>query len=191
VVLGQKGLNFDDLRNNGPARFVDSKLAKTPTKSGSKQCGILAHTYQSFCATHWQTRLLCQQKSQLVEFSRIAVKLLGFFPDALTVVHFEKVWGLSMIDAFELLRTKENELARVRKEIESLRIVAALLSETDDTEALRVEPSRGQAVRCDGREGNGNTYHEESYPDSIRLLVQSSTPRRGRFRDWLGRVVGE
>jgi len=37
-----------------------------------------------------------------------------------------------MIEVYELLRSKENELARVRTEIEALRIVAALLPQLDD-----------------------------------------------------------
>ena len=42
-----------------------------------------------------------------------------------------------MIEAYERLRTKEKKLARVRKEIESLRIVAVLLSEPDDAHVMQ------------------------------------------------------
>ena len=37
-----------------------------------------------------------------------------------------------MIEVYELLRTKEDDLARVRSEIEALRIVTSLLLEQDD-----------------------------------------------------------
>jgi hypothetical protein len=42
-----------------------------------------------------------------------------------------------MIEVYELLRTKENDLARVRREIEALRIVTALLLELDDIADLQ------------------------------------------------------
>lgn len=40
-----------------------------------------------------------------------------------------------MIDAYQLLRAKESDLVRVRKEVESLCTVATLLSETDEMES--------------------------------------------------------
>jgi hypothetical protein len=46
-----------------------------------------------------------------------------------------------MKDAYELLRQKETHLARVRKEIESLRIVAPLLSEESPPDAPYQFPS--------------------------------------------------
>jgi hypothetical protein len=45
-----------------------------------------------------------------------------------------------MIEVYEVLRTKENELARVRREIEALRAVTALLAEPDDISDLQPGP---------------------------------------------------
>ena len=45
-----------------------------------------------------------------------------------------------MIEVYELLRRKENELACVRREIEALRTVTALLSEPEDIAALQPGP---------------------------------------------------
>ena len=45
-----------------------------------------------------------------------------------------------MIEVYELLRTKENELARVRREIEALRTVTPLLSEPDNIADLQPSP---------------------------------------------------
>jgi len=45
-----------------------------------------------------------------------------------------------MIEVYELLRTKENELARLRTEVEALRIVTPLLLELDDIADLQPGP---------------------------------------------------
>jgi len=45
-----------------------------------------------------------------------------------------------MIEVYELLRRKENDLARVRREIEALRTVTALLAEPDDNSDLQPGP---------------------------------------------------
>lgn len=97
-----------------------------------------------------------------------------------------------MNDAYELLRTKERELALVRKEIAALRVVAPLLSETDDAEASPGDADHGRdAALFDSQGSNSNSLAEEPLQDSIRLLFQSTAPKRGRIRDWLDRVVGE
>ena len=46
-----------------------------------------------------------------------------------------------MKDAYELLQQKEAELARVRKEIESLKIVAPLLSDGRNSDDLAQTPT--------------------------------------------------
>lgn len=102
-----------------------------------------------------------------------------------------------MNDAYELLRTKERELALVRKEIAALRVVAPLLSETNDAETndagdspIDEDHSRDPA-QFDSQGSNSNTQQDDPLQDSFRLLFQSSPPKRGRIRDWLDRVVGE
>ena len=51
--------------------------------------------------------------------------------------------GLSMKDAYEVLQQKEADLARVRHEVESLRVVASLLSDdlTSDDPTKKRESS--------------------------------------------------
>ena len=46
-----------------------------------------------------------------------------------------------MIEVYELLRTKEDDLARVRREIEALRIVTPLLLELDDIADFQPGPA--------------------------------------------------
>jgi hypothetical protein len=104
-----------------------------------------------------------------------------------------------MIDAYELLRTKENDLARVRREIESLRIVATLISETNETKASeRDDDGRRTVVQLDSSDGNEIAQHHEPLPNPTALLFQltkqnslESSPKPRRLRDWLRRAVGE
>jgi hypothetical protein len=97
-----------------------------------------------------------------------------------------------MIDVYELIRIKENELARVRQEIESLRIVAVLLSEPADAHVLQSNDDRGAAVvQFDAPVAKQNASQYERQPEPAEILFQSIAPKRRRFRDWLGRAAGE
>ena len=95
-----------------------------------------------------------------------------------------------MIKVHELLRVKENELARVRREIEALRTVKALLSEPDDIADL--EPGPGphvSPVPLEASLAEENGLQDTSSPDSAEVLFHSISPKRNRFRDWIGRAV--
>jgi hypothetical protein len=104
-----------------------------------------------------------------------------------------------MIDAYELLRIKESDLARIHREIESLRIVATLLSETDEKEVLqRDEDERRMVAQLDSSDDNKNAQYHEPLPDPTAVLFQltkqnslDSSPKPRRFRNWFGRAVGE
>jgi hypothetical protein len=104
-----------------------------------------------------------------------------------------------MIDAYQLLWAKETDLVRVRKEVESLRIVATLLSDTDETQTLpRDEGLTSTGVELDKPNSNENAQHDEPLPDPTALTVElkkqnsrESSPRPRIFRNWLGRIVGE
>jgi hypothetical protein len=104
-----------------------------------------------------------------------------------------------MIDAYELLRIKESDLARIHREIESLRIVATLLSETDEKEVLqRDEDERRMVAQLDSSDDNKNAQYHEPLPDPTAALFQmtkqnslGSSPKPRRFRNWFGRAVGE
>jgi hypothetical protein len=104
-----------------------------------------------------------------------------------------------MIDAYELLRIKESDLARIHREIESLRIVATLLSETEEKEVLqRDEDERRMVAQLDSSDDNKNAQYHEPLPDPTAVLFQmtkqnslDSSPKPRRFRNWFGRAVGE
>ena len=104
-----------------------------------------------------------------------------------------------MIDAYKLLRIKESDLARIHREIESLRIVATLLSETDEKEVLqRDEDERRMVAQLDSLDDNKNARFHEPLPDPTAVLFQmtkqnslDSSPKPRRFRNWFGRAVGE
>ena len=98
-----------------------------------------------------------------------------------------------MIEVNELLRTKENDLAHVRREIEALRIVTALLSEPDEIEDLQSgPPPYAPPVPVEASLAEENALEDTSSPDSDEVLFHSISPKRSRrLRDWIGRAVAE
>jgi hypothetical protein len=96
-----------------------------------------------------------------------------------------------MTEVYELLRTKENELARVRKEIEALRTVSELLAEPDDIPDLRPGNDPETPVLLEAPLAEENALQDTSSPDSDEVLFHSKPPKRSRLRDWIGRAVGE
>ena len=103
-----------------------------------------------------------------------------------------------MIDAYQLLRAKESDLVRVRMEVESLRIVVALLSETDETEALQMNNDRNTVVKLDASDSKESKPDDEPVSDPATLPHQlkkqnsrESSPKPSMFRNWLGRRVVE
>lgn len=97
-----------------------------------------------------------------------------------------------MIEVHELLRLKENELARVRREIEALRTVAPLLSERDDIVDLAPGPNpHVLPVPLEASLAEENVRQDTSSRDSDEVLFRSISPRRSRLRDWIGRAVGQ
>lgn len=103
-----------------------------------------------------------------------------------------------MIDAYQLLRAKESDLVRVRKEVESLRIVATLLLEADETEVVQRDGDRKTVVELDASGSNENTQNDELVPDPAALALQlkkqnsgESSSKASMFRNWLGSNVGK
>ncbi len=88
-----------------------------------------------------------------------------------------------MIDVQELLRVKEDDLARVQREIEALRTVAVLLSEPDDAHAFPSDADPGTA----SVQFEGSVAQEDASQDELSPKPE----KRSRVRDWLGRAVGE
>jgi hypothetical protein len=97
-----------------------------------------------------------------------------------------------MIEVYELLRTKENDLARVRREIEALRIVTALLAEPDDIPDSQPGPDPlASPVPLEASLVEENTLQDTSSADSDEAFLHSKPPNRSRLRDLIGRAVGE
>ena len=97
-----------------------------------------------------------------------------------------------MTEVHELLRTKENELARVRRETEALRTVIPLLLELDDIADLQPGPDpHASIVPLNASLAEQNAQQDTSSPDSDEVLFSSISPKRNRLRDWIGRAVGE
>jgi len=98
-----------------------------------------------------------------------------------------------MIDVHELLRRKENDISRVRREIDALHLVAPLLSDSDESYA----PGNGHAdVAAVDVETNAATheFHQDQFFGEAESAESSSDPiqpKRGILRDWFNRAAGE
>lgn len=96
-----------------------------------------------------------------------------------------------MIDVYEMLRMKENDIVRVRKEIQALRFVAPMLLEPEEVQVLQPETDPGTAVGSMENDGTvENLPHDEPSPDSAELS-DGIPPKRSRLRDLLGLAAGE
>ena len=94
-----------------------------------------------------------------------------------------------MIDAYEMLRRKENDIIRVRKEIEALHFVVPMLLEPEEIQVL--EPNAGTAVASLESDGTvENLQHDEASRDSAEI-TDGIPPKRSRLRELLGLAAGE
>jgi hypothetical protein len=97
-----------------------------------------------------------------------------------------------MKQVHEVLRMKENKIAQVRKEVEALRLVAPLLSESDQGEGSPSEDDSDDAlVSIDDAIGTEDRSQVEASADADDVMFQSIGPKRSKLRDWLGRAAGE
>jgi Icc-related predicted phosphoesterase len=100
-----------------------------------------------------------------------------------------------MIDVQELLKQKENDIIRVRKEIDALHLVSQILSEPDEAQSLQHNADSETAVHA--VPGNENGEHIEGIDASNgRSIAQEDlsepiSPKRGILRDWFKRAAGE
>lgn len=93
-----------------------------------------------------------------------------------------------MIDVHELLRTKENDILRIRKEIEALRVVASLLADSE-LNASQTEPvSVETRLAHDINPSDENSLQDESQP--VEASSESIPPKR-TLRDWFSRAAGQ
>ena len=96
-----------------------------------------------------------------------------------------------MIDAYEMLRRKENDIVRVRKEIEALHFVVPMLLEPEELQGLQPETDPGTAVASHESDATvENLPHDEASPDSAELS-EGIPPKRSRLRELLGLASGE
>ena len=94
-----------------------------------------------------------------------------------------------MMDVRELLQAKENDLARVRKEIHALRVAAPLLSEDDEEQVS--EPTDDEAEADLKAENSETGAHEEPVPEGNEIFSRAMPPKQSRLRNWLGLAAGE
>ncbi len=92
-----------------------------------------------------------------------------------------------MIDVHELLRMKEEDLIRVRKEIEALRLVAPLLVDSDHAYAPQSDLS---AVDSAGPANTHPIHQAHSQDESHEPQTVSASPKRSLL-GWLNRAAGE
>lgn len=96
-----------------------------------------------------------------------------------------------MNDVYEILRQKENDIVRVRKEVQALRFVAPLLSDSSDAQVLEPETGSDSAsVSVDNNLEEQNATQSEESPESSEV-GQAIPPRRSRLRNLLGLAAGE
>ena len=92
-----------------------------------------------------------------------------------------------MVDVYEILRQKENDIVRVQKEIQALRFVAPMLFEADDPQFLLPEgDSVTLAIENDVTIENP-LQDEASPPAEVSLAIP---PKRSRLRNLLSLATG-
>ena len=107
-----------------------------------------------------------------------------------------------MIDVHELLRKKENDINRVRKEIHALQLVAPLLSDSEETRTapdhaqpkLTSQPVEETAPVEDVHASLASGEFEGVFEGELEAVEGSSEPippKRGMLREWFSRAAGE
>ena len=104
-----------------------------------------------------------------------------------------------MMDVYEMLRQKEDDIERVRKEIWALRFVAPMLSDSDDPQVLQPELEQVLEPAFDPDTTNlsldanvdEKTPAETEQPSEALEVGQAIPPKRSRLRNLLGLAAGE
>ena len=97
-----------------------------------------------------------------------------------------------MIDVHELLRKKEDDIVRVRKEIDALYVVAQILSDADEETGSRVNGgSEPVPVSIEAYSAQASLPQDELLPESAEASSESIPPRRSLLRNWFGQAAGE
>ena len=95
-----------------------------------------------------------------------------------------------MIDVHELLRNKENDIIRVRKEIQALRFVAPLLLE-DDAQVLQPNADPEHATLALESDPAEYPPHGEHSSEPGEMPSESNPSTVSRLRSMLGLAAGE
>lgn len=94
-----------------------------------------------------------------------------------------------MIDVHELLRRKEDDLFRVRQEIEALRLVASLLTDSDQAHASQSNVHSSEStLSIETNPSPEDPSHDGLHPAGT--LSESTSPKRSLL-GWLSRAAGE
>lgn len=97
-----------------------------------------------------------------------------------------------MIDVHELLREKENDIIRVRKEIDALYVVAQILSDShEDAGAPVIGGTEPVPVTAEGYSAQASLPQDNVTPESADVTSESIPPRRSLLQNWFGRAAGE
>lgn len=96
-----------------------------------------------------------------------------------------------MIDVYEMLQKKENDIIRVRKEIQALRFVVPMLLEPNEAEGLQPDAEfQTDAASLESDVNIENPPQGEASPESTEAS-EGIPPKRSRLRDLLGLAAGE
>jgi hypothetical protein len=118
----------------------------------------------------------------------VKLQLFGHLQSGVITFYFEGIErsesenrSTAMKDAYEVLYQKEADLARVRQEVESLRIAASLLTDEALAEQAGESPSRRSAMSAGesslaahleaaatGTDGPSTTLHEPGFWKSLK-----------------------
>jgi hypothetical protein len=94
-----------------------------------------------------------------------------------------------MIDIHELLRMKEDEIVRVRKEIEALHVVAQMLSDSDLDQTLRADFESAEApFPIEANATQQEFLRDEPQPADT---LSEALPVKRSLRDWFSRAAGD
>lgn len=97
-----------------------------------------------------------------------------------------------MMDVYELLRKKEDDIIRVRKEIDALYVAAQILADSDEGEGVPVNGgSEAVPVSIEGYSAQASLPQDERSPGSDETSSESIPPKRSLLRNWFGHAAGE
>ena len=96
-----------------------------------------------------------------------------------------------MTDVHELLQRKENDIIRVRKEIQALRFVAQLLSEPGDAQGLQSEQDYARSLALGNNTALENSLEDAPLSPGAEASLESIPAKQNRLRNWFSLAAGE